>query len=271
MKSARDMLLLSAVQFCPTLARNPAEVSNNIRQAESLIKIAARLGSSMVVLPELAFTGYSFMDYDEACTVSELPEGRTFRAMSALANELGVFIAWGYVECESAHSGKLYNAASLCGPEGQLITGYRKLNLWGNDFLWAQSGQQAAEIIDTPFGKVSLAICRDLRNKLPRVVPGLPLGPAADRGLFNGKHVDVVAAPANWGPGGFPSTTWMDFAAENQCVVVVANRWGVEKNADFEHNFGPGGSCVIDKSWKVHTSGMKFNKNCVVLGAIPEA
>jgi hypothetical protein len=39
---------------------------------------------------------------------------------------------------------------------------------------------------------------------------------------------DVVCLSANWGDGGFPAVSWMDFVEENSTCLIVSNRYGQE-------------------------------------------
>lgn len=261
------MEIVSAIQFCPRFARVGADVMDNFRRMEPLFRQAQELGTSFLVLPELCLTGYSFMNRDEAASVAEPSDGPTFRKMSGIARALSSYVTWGYVEVDPV-DGSLYNSATMVGPDGKPVTSYRKVNLWGNDFLWARPGLSSAPIVDTPLGRTSVVVCRDLRDRIPDNIPRV-----ASKGppLFDGQSVDFVAACVNWGKGGFPSTSWMDFAANNSCTVAVANRWGVESRDDvgqYELDFGHGGTCIVRPDWKVHAGGLKFGADCVVTSAV---
>jgi predicted amidohydrolase len=154
------------------------------------------------------------------------------------------------------------------GPDGKLLAGYRKINLFGNDFLWAKSGDKPAQIAQTELGLMSVVICRDIRDKIPENIPRTASeGPP----LFDGQRVELVAACANWGKGGFPANAWMDFVADNKCTLVLANRWGKEENdshGEYTQDFGQGGSCIIEPDWTVHIDGLKFRQDCVVTAAL---
>ncbi len=252
-------MILSAVQFRPRLAASMAEVGNNYRRVESLIHQAAQLGSQFIAFPELCFTGYSFLNKDEASRVCEASDGPTFRFMRGVALELKAYVSWGYVETDGTH---LYNSASLVGPDGKLLTSYRKVNLWGNDFLWATPGIASAPVVETDFGSTSIVVCRDLRNKIPQNIPRVA---AKSIPLFSGQKLDLVAASVNWGKGGYPSTSWMDFATDEKCTLIIANRWGEELGSHgFKGEFGQGGSIIIEPDWTCHTGGVEFSKDCVV-------
>lgn len=236
-----------------------ADVGNNYRQCEPLIHQAAQLGSQFVVFPELCFTGYSFLNRDEASRVCERQDGPTFRFMRGVALELKAYICWGYIESDDSG---LYNSATLVSPEGKLLTSYRKVNLFSNDFLWATPGLYSAPIVETEFGATSIVVCRDLRNKIPQNIPRMA---SKSVPLFGTQKVDLVAASVNWGKGGYPANSWMDFVADNHCTLIIANRWGKEEGSNhFKQDFGQGGSIIIEPNWKCHTGGLDFANNCVV-------
>jgi predicted amidohydrolase len=254
------MRLISCIQYRPRLARCRADVGDNLRRATPLLDQAARIGSHLIVLPELCFTGYSFLERNEVAQIAERFDGPTFLAMRSIAIQAMAYVSWGYPEVDE--NGSLYNSGSVVAPNGDLVTRYRKINLWGNDFFWAISGTEAAPIVQTDIGLLSLIICRDLRDKIPANIPRF--GSEAGKRHYEGRRVDVVAASTDWGKGGFPANAWMDFAADNRCILAVANRWGEEKNASFIQDFGQGGSIIIEPNWKVHIGGLEFGANCVV-------
>ena len=253
------MAILSAVQFQPKLARSPADVANNYRQCQPLIDQAAKLGSQFIVFPELCFTGYSFFNKDEAALVCEKPDGPTFRVMRGVAIDLKAYVSWGYVEADGNH---LYNAATLVGPDGKVLTTYRKINLFSSDFLWATPGLASAPVVETEFGSTAIVVCRDLRDKIPTNIPRVA---SKSIPLFGTQKLDLVAACVNWGKSGYPANSWMDFVAEHKCTLMIANRWGKEEGSfNYKQDFGQGGSIIIEPSWKCHTGGMQFDQNCVV-------
>jgi predicted amidohydrolase len=247
------MSIISVIQYKPRLASCAADISDNLRKASSLIYQAGELGSEIIVLPELCFSGYAHVDSSVVNTLCEPCDGPTFNKMSRFAQELSCYIAYGFME---RRDDSLYNAANLIDPNGDLVSTYQKRNLWANDFLWASVGEEEPGIIKTPHGKVSLLICRDIRSKSP---PHLGNNP-----IFSTSKPDIVLACANWGKSGFPPNNWMDFCKRNDCTLAIANNYGVEDNSGYTLDFGCGGSSIISKDWQVHRNGLRFNENCVV-------
>ena len=245
---------VAAIQFSPAF-KKPKE---NILRAGRLVMEAARNGAKLIVLPELITTGYSFMDAEEAEPFAEVPSAVKEEEPSSLANggwscgvmadlaiRLGVRIVWGFVERDIG-SGKLYNSQMYIeyiesqghGIGGLHYESYRKINMWGNDFLWANSGQSNPPIVRTMVDglewKVGLLICRDVRDKKD----------SEWKSFYEPGDADVVCFSANWGDGGFPSVSWMDFAKENRTTLIVSNRYGSKQSYAGRFSNVDAGSCL---------------------------
>jgi predicted amidohydrolase len=288
------MNIVTAIQFSPLLAKCPSDTKNNIIRSEQYIQKAFEYRTSLIVFPELSFVGNSFLNREEAAAVAEPIYGHTYKYLQKVAIKLSTYIVYGFVEDSDC---ELYNSAALIGPHGNLLHINRKSNLIGCDFLWAAPGNMEPEISATDIGLISAIVCRDLINKAvssksPCSICDIPsnyylnnpCGVCGDQktphtkyvtknsGVFGGKSVDIVAGVTNWGKGFFPPTTWMDFAEENQCTLVAANRWGTETNkgkyGTFTSDFHQGGSAIIEANGKVHINGLIFNENCVIAAAI---
>ena len=249
------MSILAAIQYKPRFATCPADVSDNFRHCEHLVSQAGALGAEVIVFPELAFTGYSFLSWEDAMAVAEHRDGPTFQRMASMAKILKCHVTWGFVEIDGE---LLHNSASIVNPSGELILTSRKMNLWGNDFMWATPADDLPGVVQTELGWMSTVICRDLTDKVPK----------SSRGIFSGRKVDLVTAPVNWSGNGFPATDWIEFSQNNSCALIVANRWGIEENRSFRHDFGQGGSVVLGKDANPHIGGLKFGDNAVVAAMI---
>jgi predicted amidohydrolase len=254
-------LLCAAIQFAPEF-KKPRE---NLARIVSLVQKAAQAGAELVVLPELATSGYSFMSGEEAEPFSEVIEpptapfqpDKSLHVMRLLAKQWKLSIVWGLIEKDPLN-GKLYNSQVYIDPTGY-IESYRKINLWGNDFIWATAGEGNPPIIRTKIGsrtwKIGLLICRDIRDKRD----------GSERSFYESGDADLVCFSANWGDGGFPATTWMEFVKGNVTTLIVANRYGKE----IPNNFGEGGACIITPTGRVLCKGLIWNKDCIVIADVP--
>lgn len=230
---ARPPIRVSCVQFAPEIGA----VADNVARASDLVRAAAGEGSSLVVLPELASTGYVFRSREEAASLAEaVPEGPTTRAWAALAAELGIHIVAGIAE----RSGdRLYNAAVIVGPAGYLGT-YRKAHLWDQENVFFARGDLGFPVFDTALGKVGVAICYD--GWFPETFRRLALGGA-----------EIVCIPTNWvpmpdqpaGEAAMANTLHRAAAHSNGIFIACADRVGTERGQPFE-----GQSLIIGpKGW----------------------
>jgi predicted amidohydrolase len=255
----------AAVQFAPALK----DKEGNLRRIAGLVAQAVQRGAKIVVLPELCTTGYTLMSAVEAAAEAEVVGSgeRTVTVMLRLAAHYNVVIVWGMVE-QDLGTKTLHNTQVLVSPHDGFVS-YRKINLWGNDFLWAKAGRGSPPVLRTSFGRslsqapsfmdkftttrLGLLVCRDVRDKARHI------GSFYEKG-----DADVVLMSANWGRGGFPAVAWMDFVQDNKIPLVVANRYGVEGHNDF----GSGGSCIIQVDGTVVTDGLVMGQDCIVTGEV---
>lgn len=131
------------------------QVEENLIKAEKLI-LSQR--ADLYVLPELFNTGYNILTRGEIEALAEQAgQGKTFRKMFQLAQELNCYLAYGYAEKEGEF---LYNSAILLGPEG-MVGNYRKTHLFGRENLFFQPGNTGFQVYQTPLGRIGIMICFD--------------------------------------------------------------------------------------------------------------
>ncbi|WP_457107492.1 nitrilase family protein [Methylobacterium sp. P5_C11] len=231
--SARPPIRVSCIQFEPQIG----EVAANMARASDLVRAAAAEGGRLIVLPELASTGYVFDSAAEAAALAEpVPDGPTTRAWAALAAELGVHVVAGIAE---SAGDVLYNAAVIVGPEGYIGT-YRKAHLWDQENVFFAKGDLGFPVFETALGKVGVAICYD--GWFPETFRQLALGGA-----------EIVCIPTNWvpmpdqpaGEAAMANTLHRAAAHSNGIFIACADRVGIERGQPFE-----GQSLIIGpKGW----------------------
>ncbi len=254
---------LAAVQYAPVFKDREA----NLKTAVALATTAAEAGAQLIVLPELCLSGYSFMSYEDAKPYAEQISGfesgysrsnppSSMFAMKKIVDRYGVAIVWGVIEIADVNKeNRLHNSQVLLKPDG--FVSYRKINPFGNDWLWSTPGTASPPITTFMGKRIGLLICRDVRDKGDK---GTGLNDFYEKG-----DADIVAFSSNFGAGGFPSASWMRFAMENRTWLVVSNRYGHEVHNDFGH----GGICIIEPEGKVHCNGLKWNEPCIVYADVP--
>jgi predicted amidohydrolase len=215
---------ISVIQFQPALA-DPEE---NIRRLYPLLEKTA--GSRLVVLPELANSGYNFKDFDEAWNCSEVVGEKAlfqdFLLKQAVARN--IFIVSGINEREKD---RLYNSAILVGPSG-LMGKYRKMHLFMNEKDIFQKGDAGLPVFDLEGFKVGMMICFDY------------LFPEPWR-IMAQKGADLVCHPSNLLTQNahrcLPGISLM-----NRIYVATANRTGTEGGLTFN-----GQSLITDPTGRI--------------------
>ncbi|ORZ14116.1 carbon-nitrogen hydrolase [Absidia repens] len=118
----------------------------------------------ILVLPELAFTGYVFESIDEIEPyLEDTCTGPSVSWAKKQATRLSCFVVVGYPE-KYVDGEELirYNSQCFVNRQGELVKTYRKAFLYETDENWASEGP-GFETIDIPeLGKVGLAICMDI-------------------------------------------------------------------------------------------------------------
>lgn len=214
-------LKIACLQFNPQFG----DVRNNLSRSVAMIEKAADAGARVVVLPELANTGYTFQSRAEAFELAEsVPDGQSTRVWSDVAVRRELIIVAGIAERDGDC---LYNSAVVLGTSG-LLGVYRKLHLWGDENLYFERGNLGVPVFSTKYGRISVAICYD--GWFPEVFR-----------LAAVQGADLICVPTNWVPipgqqaGQPPMANILHMAAahSNSIVIACADRIGVERGQPF--------------------------------------
>jgi predicted amidohydrolase len=211
------------------------QVDKNLAKARSMIAEAARLGSDLVVLPELWSSGY---DLEDAAGHAAALDGGIFAKTAAMAVEYRIHVAGSCISLLGP--GKFGNTLVCFGPDGEKLGDYSKVHLYRlmNEDRFLSPGGRLT-IIDLPWGSAGLAICYDLR--FPEIFRSYAVAGA-----------ELIILPAEWPRPRLAHwrTLLRARAIENQMFVIACNRVG-ETTAD---QF-PGHSAVIDPWGKAVVEG----------------
>lgn len=221
---ATSAVTVAAVQSDPQvgLENKQENVAATLRQ----IAEAAGNGARLIVLPELASTGYSFDTRDEAFAHAEpVPEGPTCSEWIRAAAEHDVYIVAGIAESEGV---KLYDTAVLIGPEGY-IGRYRKTHLWNREKLIFTPGSEYP-VFETRIGRIGLLVCWDIW--FPEVAR-----------ILTAQGADVICSVNNWvwtppplfDDAGNCMASYLTMGAShaNSVPIVAADRVGEERGGKF--------------------------------------
>lgn len=218
------MLRVACLQMEPRIAQK----ERNLAHSLALIETAARADARLVVLPELANTGYVFETRAEAFTLAEnVPDGPTTRAWLEAAATHNMVIVAGITERDGD---RLYNAAVVVGPTGHIGT-YRKNHLWGAEKLFFEPGNRGMPVFPIGAGRIACAICYDIW--FPETFRLAAL-----------QGADLLCVPTNWvpmpqQPNNLPvmaNILAMGGAHANSVFVAASDRVGHERGQPFLGN-----------------------------------
>ena len=181
----KNSFTAAAAQFTPVSGDPEA----NLQKMEKLCDMAAGAGASLLVLPELALTGY-YLKADALRALAVPAEGSWSAPLREKAKEHHLLIAVGYPELaaagcqEPAPAASMYNSCLLIGTEGETIGNARKRYLWGREKRLFLPGT-SFDVFKTELGKLSVLLCYDMEYPEPARIAAL-------------KGADMILCPAAW-------------------------------------------------------------------------
>jgi len=148
-----------------------ADVGQNLKAAADLIVSAVATGARIVVLPE-NFAVLS-ADAQAKVRVAELAgEGPMQQFLADQARQHQIYLVGGTIPLRAEQPGKVRAACLTYGPDGSLLGRYDKVHLFDvalsggnesyNESATIEGGDRTC-VIDTPWGKLGIAICYDVR------------------------------------------------------------------------------------------------------------
>ena len=213
---------------CLQMEPHVGEKDRNVAHSLEMIDKAAEAGANLVVLPELANSGYVFNTRAEAHELAEeIPGGPTCEAWSEAAARHNMHIVAGIAESDHR---ALYNAAVVIGPEGVIGT-YRKNHLWATENLYFEPGNLGVPVFHTEIGRIAAAVCYDIW--FPEVFRMAAL-----------QGADILCVPTNWVPmpeqpeklPKMSNILAMAGAHTSSMFVAAADRVGTERGQPFIGN-----------------------------------
>jgi predicted amidohydrolase len=222
-------------QFLPRFG----EVSANLDHIEAALR---GVRANLVVLPELATTGYNFTSIEELAALAEpVPEGPTVARLADLARRENTHLVVGIAERGGPGApgpSGVYNSAILLTPRG--FGGlFRKVHLYSREKTLFAPGDLGFPVftLEAPGApRVGMMVCFDWR--FPESARSLALAGA-----------DILAHPANLVEG-WCQAAMVTRCIENRVFAVTANRTGREDRGGLAIGF-TGRSQVLDPGGQV--------------------
>ncbi len=234
---------LAAIQYKPPKGR-PDEARADIVR---LVDEAGARGADLIVLPEMATTGYVWWKPQDVGPIAEEPRGPTYQALRSVAEKHGSWVVCGLperhitgVSASGRRQVALFNSAIVVMPDGDLATCYRKCLLFEQDHHWANAGWRRT-VVRTELGRVATGICMDLND--PEFTEFLAYS-----------HADILAFSTNWvDEGVVVHDYWRARLGGWQGWLVAANTWGEDEGTRFSGRsaiFAPGGELMAEAGFE---------------------
>ena len=211
-------------------------VAANLDEARRLIAKAAEQGARLVVLPEF-FVIMGMNERDKVVVREQPGHGPIQSFLSETARRHKIWLVGGSIPLAATSPDKVLNSCLVFDEQGKQVARYDKIHLFnlelGNENYHEaktiQPGNQV-QVVDSPFGRIGLAICYDLR--FPELFRAM-------------KNVDIIVLPS-----AFTETTgkmhWEVLvrarAVENLAYVIASAQGGYHVSGRETH----GNSMIVD-------------------------
>lgn len=201
----------------------------NLAQAEGLIEEAISKGANFVALPEY----FNFLGRTELVRASAEPiPGPTIQRMMTVARKHRIWLHCGSIPEAIPEENRYFNTSVVLDPDGNIVARYRKIHLFDAEAGGTTYRESAAVApgdrmvaFDTPWGRMGLTICYDLRfGELHR-----SLALAGARVIFQPAAFTLYTGKDHW------ETLLRARAIENQVYVAAPSQI-------FKHP--PGNACI---------------------------
>lgn len=234
------------------MASGPS-VSANLEEATRLIEDAVSKKAELVVLPEY-FCIMGMKDTDKLAIQEQPGDGQIQKFLSDTAKRLGIWLVGGSAPLASSEPDKVYNSCLVYADNGEQVARYDKIHLFGlqlGDEHYAEektikAGNKVVTV-DSPFGRMGLSICYDLRfPELFRMMNNVDiiLAPAAFTAITGKAHWEVLVRAR---------------AIENMAYVIAPGQGGYHVNGRETH----GDSMIVDP-WGVVMERLPRGSGAVV-------
>ena len=214
-----------------------ADKAVNLTVARDYVRRAADGGAQLAVLPEMFCCLYT----NEAFRANAEPAGGPVHtAMAGLARETGLWLVAGSMP--EADGERIYNTSFVFDPAGRQAAFHRKMHLFDIDVKGGQRFMESetftagdcVTVFDTPFGKLGLCICFDLR--FPELARCMAL--AGARAIVTPAAFNMTTGPAHW------ELLFRQRAVDNQLFTL-----GVAPARDEQGPYVSYGNTILCSPW----------------------
>ena len=211
----------------------------------------------LLVLPELANSGYLFIDKSELNDLAEDVEtGKFCSALKEICRSKNAHIVSGL--CERSGD-RFYNSSILVRPDGK-ISVYRKIHLFDEEKLWFTPGYSSPEVYEISgenFQKVKIGMMICFDWFFPETARTLAL-----------KGAQIICHPSNLVMA-YCQTAMFTRALENRVFTITANRIGYDVRENKELFF-TGESVIVSPKGEYLCRGSKDKEEICITEIDPD-
>ena len=250
----KNVTKIAAIQ----MASGP-QIKANLMEASRLIREAAQKGAQLIVLPE-TFALMAMQESENIEMAEEQGHGQIQDLIRQCAIDHKVWIVAGSIPLKIEGSNRPSAASLMFNDKGEIVARYNKMHLFdveidcdkidgkdkAKDVYKESDTFKAGEeiiVVDTPFGKIGMSICYDLRfpilyRKMVKMGAEIFLIPSAFTKTTGKIHWEPLIKAR---------------AIENQCYVIAPAQGGYHVNG--RHTYGH--SMMVDYLGQVHGLRLK--------------
>lgn len=144
-------------------------ITGNLNEARRLIADAAGKGARLVVLPEF-FAIMGMSDRDKVVAREQPGQGPIQSFLGETARRHKIWLVGGSIPLAASTPDKVLNSCLVFDEQGKQVARYDKIHLFnlklGNErYDEAKTIEPGKDVVvvDSPFGRIGLAVCYDLR------------------------------------------------------------------------------------------------------------
>jgi deaminated glutathione amidase len=232
-------------------------LSANLLEAARHIRAAAEAGARLVVLPE-NFAQMGMSEQDKLKIKEDVGHGRIQSFLAEQAQLHRIWLVGGTLPITSHEENKVFAATMVYNSDGACVAYYNKIHLFDvhiheNGEVYQESATitpgDRVVVVDTPCGKLGLAICYDLRfPELFRTLCASGAEVIAMPAAFT-----AITGKAHWEP------LVRARAIENQVYMIASAQGGYHANGRETH-----GDSMIVTPWGVIADRLPRGSGIVV-------
>jgi predicted amidohydrolase len=206
--SVEGTLRVAAIQLAPRFG----DVEHNLERITRLVRAAA--GADLIVVPELATTGYDLARLAGAGRqLAEPASGPTTERLHDLALDVGATLVVGFLE--AGEGGSVYDSTLITSASTSVV--YRKTHLYPPETDVFAAGDSLTTVPITGGITIGLMIC--FEHAFPEIATTLAIG---------GAHILVIPSAVPLGYEHVLTLRTRARAQDNQVFAVASNLTGGE-------------------------------------------